>query len=115
MMHDMEATLLKALADENRMRIVELLADGEKCICEIAAALDASDALASHHVKTLREAGVVQTRRVGRWLHCSLAPAAFDALADHFEKLARAARRAPHTSDEDLRGCACATPDKART
>ncbi|MDP2183681.1 MAG: metalloregulator ArsR/SmtB family transcription factor [Actinomycetota bacterium] len=101
----MDTELLKALADENRLRIVELLADGEKCICEIAAALDASDALASHHVKQLREAGIVRTRRVGRWLHCSLEPEALTRLAGSFANLAgRAGAAAAGT------GCACDAP-----
>jgi len=98
---------LKALADDNRMRIVELLASGELCVCELATALEASDALVSHHLKQLREAGLVRTRRIGRWLHCSLEPAAFEALAVHFGDLAREALIAEETDAF----CACARPE----
>jgi len=97
---------LKALSDENRLRIVEMLASGERCVCELATELDASDALVSHHLKQLREAGLVRTRRVGRWLHCSLEPLAFEALAARFGALALEARAAEEAST----CCACATP-----
>ncbi len=98
---------MKALADENRLRIVELLADGERCICELATELDASDALVSHHVKQLREVGLVRTRRLGRWLHCSLESSAFEAISRGFGVLAQRARDA----EERNACCACTTAD----
>lgn len=90
----MDVCALKALADENRLRIVDLLATGEKCVCEIAAHLGASDALVSHHVKRLREAGLVRTRKIGTWLHCSLEPDSLSALAEAASGLAERARAA---------------------
>jgi len=93
-----DSDTLKALSDENRLRIVELLACGERCVCELASQLDVSDALVSHHIKALRESGLVRTRRIGRWLHCSLDPAAFEALAARFGAVAQAARTAEGTS-----------------
>ena len=68
----MDTRVFEALADENRLAIVQLLADGEKCVCDVADALGISGALASHHVKRLRDAGLVTTRRSGTWLHCGL-------------------------------------------
>jgi ArsR family transcriptional regulator len=76
----MDAAVLKALADPTRLAIVRLLADGERCLCDVSGALGISDALASHHVKKLREAGLVQARRKGLWLHCSLESGAFESL-----------------------------------
>lgn len=102
---------LKALADENRLRIVDLLAGGERCVCELASALDASDALVSHHVKQLREARLVRTRRIGRWLHCSLEPVAFEALAARFSALAGEARDVAVAADAAAGAC-CASSDK---
>jgi ArsR family transcriptional regulator len=78
----MDVEALKALADERRIRVVEQLAGGERCICDLAAALEISDALVSHHVKRLREAGLVRTHRVGAWVHCSLEPGSFARLAE---------------------------------
>jgi len=108
----MDTAVLKALADENRMRIVELLAERERCICDIASAIDASDALASHHVKALREAGIVSTRRVGRWLHCSLESTALDRIAGAFAELASRATAAA-TAEDGRRSACCEPPEDA--
>jgi ArsR family transcriptional regulator len=83
----MELEQLKALADENRLAIVRLLAGGERCLCEVSSALHMSSALASHHVKRLAEAGLVETRRQGLWLHCSLASGAFTELGAELSAL----------------------------
>lgn len=79
-----------------------MLAAGERCVCELAAELKESDALISHHLKQLREAGLVRTRRVGRWLHCSLEPAALESLASTLVALADEARAAEVSTP-----CAC--------
>lgn len=85
----MDTETLKALADDNRLAIIKLLADrGELCVCDVATSLDLSDALVSHHVARLREAGLVDAHRVGRWLHVSLNTGAFTALAGSFADLA---------------------------
>jgi ArsR family transcriptional regulator len=76
----MDIEQLKALADENRLAIVRLLAGGERCLCEVSTELALSSALTSHHVKRLAEAGLVDTRRQGLWLHCSLRADAFEEL-----------------------------------
>lgn len=68
------ASTLKALADPNRLRIVALLADqGEICVCDLTEPLGLSQPTVSHHVKVLREAGVVVGERRGRWVHVRLA------------------------------------------
>lgn len=78
-----------------------LLADGERCVCDLASTLGESDALISHHVKQLREAGFIRTRRVGRWLHCSLEPSAFQVLATHLTRIGdRAAEAAAEQKPE---------------
>lgn len=105
----MDVELLKALADERRLAIVNLLAErGELCVCELASGLDLSDALVSHHVNKLREAGLVSTRRVGRWLHCSLDTGAVTALS---ADLAQTAAQAGAALAANVGGaCTCATP-----
>jgi ArsR family transcriptional regulator, arsenate/arsenite/antimonite-responsive transcriptional repressor len=65
-------TRLKALADEKRLRIVELLAGGERCVCHLQEDLDIAQPLLSFHLKKLKEAGLVMDRREGRWIHYSL-------------------------------------------
>lgn len=63
---------LRALADEKRLRIVALLAGGERCVCELQEALAAGQSLLSFHLRTLKEAGLVTDRREGRWVYYAL-------------------------------------------
>lgn len=65
---------LKALADEKRLRILLQLAEGERCVCDLAEDLGAGQSLLSFHLKTLKEAGLVSDRKQGRWVHYSLSP-----------------------------------------
>jgi ArsR family transcriptional regulator len=65
--------LLKALADETRLRIVALLAHGELCVCHVESGLDIPQPTASRHLAVLRHAGVVEARRDGSWIHYRLA------------------------------------------
>ena len=62
----------QALADEKRVRVLELLGEGERCVCDLAEAIDITQPLLSFHLRTLREAGLVSSRRKGRWVHYSL-------------------------------------------
>ena len=62
----------QALAEPNRVRIVELLGHGEHCVCDVGGALELSSALVSHHLRVLRAAGLVSERRDGRWVHYAL-------------------------------------------
>ena len=65
--------LLKALADETRLRIVALLAHGELCVCHIEQALGLTQSNASRHLGILRNAGIVETRRSQNWVYYRLA------------------------------------------
>lgn len=91
----MDTTAFEALSDERRLAIVELLADGEHCVCDVSDRLGMSSALASHHLKKLREAGVVTTRRKGAWLHCRLNEGALLEMADTLRDLALRGAAAP--------------------
>jgi ArsR family transcriptional regulator len=68
-------TVLKALADGTRLRILGLLMTGEVCVCHIHESLKISQPKASRHLAYLRRAGLVTTRRDGLWVHYQLAPA----------------------------------------
>ena len=62
----------RALGDENRIKIILLLAEREMCVCEIIEMLDLSQPAVSHHLKILKHAGLVQDKRGGRWIFYSL-------------------------------------------
>jgi len=63
---------LRALADPVRLALVDELARGGACACELRERHDLSAPLLSHHLKVLREAGLVQTRKAGRRLEVEL-------------------------------------------
>ena len=66
--------LFKALADENRLQILALLRSGEKCACKLLEDLQISQSTLSHHMRLLCDAGVVQGRKEGKWVHYSIDP-----------------------------------------
>jgi ArsR family transcriptional regulator, arsenate/arsenite/antimonite-responsive transcriptional repressor len=81
------ARLCRALSDENRLRIVAMLTSGERCVCELTAALELGQSLLSHHLKTLKDAGLVTDRREGRWVYYTLSCDSLDELGASLESL----------------------------
>jgi len=69
-----------ALSDPIRLHIVGILQGGLHCVCELREQLDVAPNLLSYHLKVLREAGLVEATRRGRWMDYRLAEAALDAL-----------------------------------
>lgn len=61
--------LTKALADEHRLRILMLLQSHELCACQIVEAFDLSNSTISKHLSILRQAGLIQSRKEGRWIY----------------------------------------------
>jgi len=76
-------SLFKALGDENRLRLINLLKRGELCCCQINQEMQLPQNLISHHLKVLRESGVLNSRKDGRWVHYSLN----DHFADKFKSI----------------------------
>ena len=75
------ASGLKALAEPLRWRIVELLAAEELCVCHLVEELEVAQPLVSHHLRALREAGLVDSRRHRYWTYYRLCPDALTTLA----------------------------------
>ena len=69
------AQLFHALSDETRLAILDLLQDGEHCVCDLQDALDAAQSRLSFHLKVLRDAGLVTDRKEGRWSYYAVVPA----------------------------------------
>jgi ArsR family transcriptional regulator len=75
------AALFKALADPTRVAIVNRLAAAdEACVCDLTAAFDLSQPTMSHHLKLLRDAGLVESERRGTWAYYRLVPEAIERL-----------------------------------
>lgn len=64
--------VFKALSDETRLRILRLLKERELCVCDIADTLKMTQPNISFHLGMLKEAGLIQDRKNGRWIHYSL-------------------------------------------
>ena len=77
--------IFHALSDETRLRILERLRHGERCVCELTDALDAAQSRLSFHLKTLKDAGLVTDRREGRWMYYAIDR---DAIAEAAELVA---------------------------
>jgi ArsR family transcriptional regulator len=78
---DPDIRLLAALADPVRLAIVrQLAADREVCACDFTSCCDVSQPTVSHHLRVLREAGVVQSERQGNWIYYRLDPTVRDRL-----------------------------------
>jgi ArsR family transcriptional regulator len=67
------ARLFHALSDARRLRIIDLLRGGERCVCDLQADLECAQSLLSFHLKALRDAGLVTARKDGRWIYYALA------------------------------------------
>ena len=66
------ALICKALGDSNRLQIIQMLFDGEKCGCKLLEAFDITQPTLSHHMKLLCDCGLVDSRKDGRWMHYSI-------------------------------------------
>lgn len=62
-------TIAKALADDTRLRALMLLADGPLCLCQIVEILGLAPSTISKHMSILQQAGLVTSRKNGRWMH----------------------------------------------
>ena len=91
---------LKALADSTRRKMVELLrskgccscdlvsaVDPGMCVCDLESKLELTQPTITHHVQILRDAGLISTRKIGRWLYCRRNEEALDRLGAWLRKL----------------------------
>lgn len=63
---------LKALADENRIKIVNILSKKDMCVCDIIDNLNLSQPAVSHHLKILSSADIIQGKKTGKWIYYTL-------------------------------------------
>lgn len=64
--------IFKAFCDENRVQILRLLQNGERCACELLDEMSLSQPTLSHHMKILCDSGIVVGRKDGKWMHYSI-------------------------------------------
>ena len=82
------AELFHALSDPTRLGVLEMLREGERCVCELQDSLDAAQSRLSFHLKVLKEAGLVTDRKEGRWSYYTLEHEALGEAHDLVRELA---------------------------
>ena len=91
-----DVRILQAIGEPTRLAIVrQLAADGEVCACDFTDCCGVSQPTVSHHLKVLREAGVVSGERRGTWIYYRLEPRAAARIAALGHLLAAGAKREP--------------------
>jgi ArsR family transcriptional regulator len=83
----------QALSDETRLQIVELLASGECCVCDLQESVGAYQSRLSFHLRKLKDAGLVADRREGRWVYYSLNPEVVEAMGEYLQAVRSAPQR----------------------
>ena len=79
---DRAVALFHALSDSTRLSILEMLRDGERCVCDLQDELEAAQSRLSFHLRVLKDAGLVTDRREGRWSYYSIVPGALAEVHD---------------------------------
>jgi len=78
---DEALSLLKALADPLRLRVIQALGQGERCVCDLTSELHLAQSRLSFHLRVLRQAGLISAREQGRWVYYRLRPEALQQIA----------------------------------
>ena len=84
------AAMFKAFADENRIQILELLRDGERCACRLLEEMKITQPTLSHHMKILCDSGIVVGRKEGKWMHYSISKDGLENVRNYLEELKNA-------------------------
>jgi ArsR family transcriptional regulator len=88
------AEVLAALGSEHRLKIVELLRGHERCVCEITPEFELDPSVVSRHLAVLEQAGVIVSRRAGRWIHYRIADRRVLRLLEEAHRMAEAPEQA---------------------
>lgn len=81
------AVIFKAFCDENRVRILQLLQNGEKCACRLLEEMNITQPTLSHHMKILCDSGIVKGRKEGKWIHYSISPEGIEKAQEYLDSL----------------------------
>jgi ArsR family transcriptional regulator len=104
-------TLFAAMSDPTRLRLLNLMSDGEVCVCFFVEVLDAPQPTISRHLAYLRKAGLVSDRREGKWIHYKITAPENPTAAQAFDAALTAMRNDP-AMQKDRRSLqsACCSP-----
>jgi ArsR family transcriptional regulator, arsenate/arsenite/antimonite-responsive transcriptional repressor len=106
-------SLFRALADPTRLRLLNLIGNREICVCYFVEILGDSQPKISRHLAYLRRAGIVASRRDGKWIHYRLSMPKDDAAASILRETLKHLRIRPEMQRDIARlGSACCRPEK---
>lgn len=98
------AQICKALGDENRIKIIQMLTNGELCACKLLETLNITQPTLSHHMKILSDCELVSTRKDGKWSYYSINCKRFKDFKTYFENITCWKDRLAHTENHS---CCC--------
>jgi ArsR family transcriptional regulator len=105
--------LFRALADPTRLRLLNLIADREICVCYFVEILRISQPKVSRHLAYLRRAGIARSRREGKWMHYRLVEPKDDAAASILHETLKHLKKKPEMQRDISRlSSVCCTPQK---
>ena len=98
--YEERAKVIKALCDERRQRILELLHSGEKCACVLIDEMDMPQSSLSYHMKILCDSGIVTSREEGKWTHYQISKQGSEKAIELLKKIT-----AVSESSTECKGC----------
>ena len=94
------AAIFKALGDENRWKILDILKGGEKCACVLLNKLEISQPTLSHHMKILCDARLVNGRKEGKWTYYSFNPEGIERAKELLNQITTVTDSIPRSCNE---------------
>lgn len=98
-----QAKIFKAVCDEKRLYIIDLLRKGERCACQLLEDLDISQPSLSYHMKVLVESGIIQSRQEGKWTHYSISEQG----SEYAVELLQSITKAESCTTDENEECVC--------
>lgn len=89
------AVICKAMSDANRLKVIEMLTQGEKCGCELLDELQVTQPTLSHHMKVLGDCGLVSSRKDGKWSYYTINCDRFREYKDYISAISCCENTAP--------------------
>jgi DNA-binding transcriptional ArsR family regulator len=104
--------ITKAMSDENRIRVLMFLRGGELCVCQIVEMLGLASSTVSKHLNILNNAGLVESRKNGRWIYYRLPQEPFRRVKETLDWLHTSLAKEPSILEDDKRLKAVRKMDK---
>lgn len=84
------AVIFKAFCDENRIKILQMLINGERCACRLLEDMNITQPTLSHHMKILCDSGIVEGRKEGKWMYYSISKTGVETAQRYLDTLVAA-------------------------